>query len=177
MLRRDYFSDYLIKYWIGWAENRFRDFRSIIWDWLRAKKEQITLPFIQYYCAFIFGTFNRVSYMPFGLFYLFIYFISLVTFLFVNLVYNWSYNKYTRFKLKLNKKIKRFKEYSIWHGFKSIIIISYIKYTKSIPDYSEFYRWNLKYTKLGKIFGPIYNALGLWHGFKKGRLRGFKKMK
>lgn len=178
MLRRDYFSDYLIKYWISWAENRFRDFRAVVWIRLERYFEKAKEPFLELYSSIVFRTLYLISYVPLGLINFIFFFIILIIFKFLNFIYNslydWLYPKYLRFRFRLKKKIERFKEYSILCGFAAILIISYNKYRKSWPDYVEFYRANLKFTRVGAFFGPIYGILGLWHGFLKGRWRGSK---
>jgi hypothetical protein len=106
-----------------------------------------------------------IEFYHFGFIVSLIYFIFLIIFkIFYEIyyyLYNNAYKKYIKFKLKCIAKYERFKEYSFILGFKGVICILRRKYRKTLPEYIEYYRLNLKNTRLGKIFGPIYNFLGL----------------
>lgn len=178
MLRRDYFSDYLIRYWISWVENRWREFRIDFWYYVEIYKEKFKLPFQDFYSSMILFILNFVVYLPFSFVNCIFIFLFFNIFKCLNFIYNeiymWGRPKYLRLKYKIKKKKKRFDEYDFFYGFIAIIVITYTKATKTLPEYNEYYRRTLKFTKLGKIFGPIYNLLKLWNGFWLGRWRGMK---
>lgn len=179
-LRKNYLNDYYFRYMTGKIENEIRDYRSVMWERLDRRKENIIEIFIGIYCSIIFRIIWIIQFFPFNFIISIIYFIVLIFFLFFyesyTFFFTYLYPRYVRFKFKCNLKYKRFKEYSFIPGLKAVICILYTKYRKTIPDYIEYYRENLKNTKVGIIFGPIYNFLGLWSGNKKGIWKGLKKI-
>lgn len=194
-LKKEYLNSYYIKYRISWVENRIRDQRSIFWDRVENQKEKINDFFLNFYGFFIFNILHISSFMPFIFINLLIVYLTLISFRYIKyineifiqkLILNFE-NLKLKIKKRIDKKIKRFKKYSIKSFFKGLIGIFYNKYIRSDLEDEELpgtyleeldnYEDKKKFTKFGNFFGKIYNSLGLWSGINKGIWKGFKKMK
>lgn len=183
-LKKKYFNTYYIKYRISWFENRLREQRNMFWDRVEIKKEKFKSPFLDFYSFLVSDILHISSYMPFNFINFFVFILILLNYKFIKYIYN-TYIlklifKYEHYIFLYEKKKKRFMKYTFKSFFKGVICITYNKLYKEdeeeqdLEDF-DYYVDNIKFTKLGKIFGYIYNSLGLWSGINKGIWKGFKK--